>query len=113
MDENILRKRLRALKKYCPKAYKYLIFNLNENTRLQKDGTYEVELHTSKEFQYVYGQIKVIYELKGQLVNYIDIQPSQFLEDGYRSDLDVYKGMFYRDARDKFKIDLMYAYLKV
>lgn len=36
-----------------------------------------------------------------------NIEPSQFLLDGYMSSLDTYKGICYRDNKDKFKIDLI------
>ena len=36
-----------------------------------------------------------------------DIEPSQFLLDGYVYELDTYRGMPYRNQRDKFKIELM------
>lgn len=35
------------------------------------------------------------------------IEPSQFFLDGYMSSLDTYKGIYYRNKKDKFKIDLV------
>ena len=34
-------------------------------------------------------------------------QLPQFLLDGYKSELRTYKSIYYRDEKDKFKIDLM------
>ena len=100
---NQFNKKMRALKKYCPQAYKYLLF---EHQNPMKDGIYEEELPTSKEFKFVYGQIKIKYEIKNGVLNYQDIEPSQFFLDGYRFDLNVYKGIYYRNNRDKFMINL-------
>ena len=71
------------------------------------NGVYFEELYTSKEFEQVYGKIKLIYSVVNRLVIIEDIEPSQFLLDGYIYELDTYKGMPYRNERDKFKIDLM------
>ena len=98
---NQFNKKLRALKKYCPQAYKYLLFEYQKEV---KDGTYEEELPTSKKFKFVYGQIKIKYEIKDGVPYYQE--PSQFFMDGYRFDLDVYKGIYYRNNRDKFMINL-------
>ena len=70
------------------------------------DGIYEEELPTSKEFKFVYGQIKIQYEIKNGIPYYQNLEPSQFFMDGYRFDLNVYKGIYYRNNRDKFMINL-------
>ena len=36
----------------------------------------------------------------------LDIEPAQFLIDGYITDLDIYEGIPYRNERDLFKIRL-------
>ena len=36
----------------------------------------------------------------------IDLKPSDFLMDGHNYDLEVYKSIYYRNSKDKFKIDL-------
>ncbi len=100
---NQFNKKLRALKKYCPQAYKHLLF---EHQIQREDGVYEEELPTSKEFGFVYGQIKIQYEIKNGVPYYLNLEPSQFFLDGYRFDLNVYKGIYYRNNRDKFMINL-------
>lgn len=100
---NLFNKKMRALKKYCPQAYKYLLF---EHQNSMKDGIYEEKLPTSKEFKFVYGQITIKYEVKNGVPYYKDLEPSQFFIDGYRIDLNVYKGIYYRNNRDKFMINL-------
>lgn len=112
MEENELNKRLRSLKKYCPQSYKYLIFKFKNNNTFSNDGEYELELPTSSEFKFIYGVIKVKYIVKSNVPRIIEISPDDFLLDGYLSDLDCYRGMFYRNEKDKFKIDMMYALRK-
>ena len=107
-DENDFIKKSRSLKKYCPRAYKDLVFNLDrEELSTLPNGVYSKELYTSKEFELVYGKIKLVYSVVNRLVIMEDIEPSQFLLDGYVYELDTYRGMQYRNKRDKFKIDLM------
>lgn len=105
--DNEFNQKLRSLKKYCPLAYKYLIFEIDKNNFFKfEDGMYEVYLPTAKEFKFLYGQIKLkcLVENKNTI---FDLEPSQFLLDGYKSELRTYKSIYYRDEKDKFKIDLM------
>lgn len=106
LDENDFNKKKRSLKKYCPIAYKELLFRTRCEIVNTKDGTYTRALKTSSEFKFIYGQIELVYSVKNGIVTILDIQPSQFLIDGYTSELKTYKGIFYRDKRDMFKIDL-------
>ena len=105
--ENDFIKKLRSLKKYCPQAYKFIIFNFKDVYLDVKDGKYTLNLPTSNEFKVVYGQIKLIYRVKNKTIKFVDLEPTDFLMDGYKFDLKVYKSMFYRNTKDKFKIDLM------
>lgn len=107
-DENDFTKKLRSLKTYCPRAYKDLIFNVNKSDLFSlKDGNYQKSLYTSKDFEFVYRQIQLIFTVSNGDVVIEDITPQQFLLDGYFNLLEVYKGMPYRNNKDKFKIDLM------
>lgn len=100
-------KKVRALKKYCPLAYKYLIFKIDKNDFLKfNDGMYEINLPTAKEFKFLYGQIKLKCFIENKKAIF-DLEPSQFLLDGYKSELRTYKSIYYRNEKDKFKIDLM------
>lgn len=112
-DNNEFNKKLRSLKKYCPQAYKYFIFKIHKCKKLNKlDGKYELNLPTSDEFRFIYGQIKVKYSVVNGIIIYEDLEPSQFLLDGYRFDLEIYKSQYFRDKKDKFKIDLMFELKK-
>lgn len=108
IDENDFNKKIRSLKTYCPIAYKQLIFKVKKELDANvPDGIYRRELESSKEFKLVYGKIELVYRVyKGEIIME-NIEPSQFLLDGYMSSLDTYKGICYRDNKDKFKIDLI------
>ena len=105
-ENNMLNKKIKSLKKYCPQAYKYLIFTFKKECSNQYDGLYEIDLPTTEEFKFVYGQIKLIYKIKNKKIMLIDLKPSDFLMDGHNYDLEVYKSIYYRNSKDKFKIDL-------
>lgn len=107
LDENDFNKKKRSLRKYCPIAYKELLFKTRHEIVNTTDGIYAKALKTSREFKFIYGQIELVYSVKNGIVTILDIQPSQFLIDGYTSELKTYKGIFYRDKRDMFKIDLL------
>lgn len=107
LDENDFIKKMRSLKTYCPMAYKDLIFNTNKKElRNFPDGKHFLNLYTYEEFKFVYGQIQLVFSVKNGCVIIEDIKPQQFLMDGYYNLLDIYKGVPYRNNRDKFKIDL-------
>lgn len=106
-NDNGFTKKLRSLKKYCPQSYKFVIFKFKDNYLNVEDGEYSINLPTSMEFKFVYGQIKLIYQVTNKVIKFIDLEPSDFFIDGYRFDLEVYKSIFCRNAKDKFKIDLM------
>lgn len=113
-DENDFIKKMRSLRTYCPIAYKDLLFNVNiQDFQSVKDGIYEYELKTSKEFRFVYGQIKVVYSVTNGVVIIENLQPAQFLLDGYLNMLDTYKGLPYRHSKDKFKINMLEKTKKV
>ena len=105
-NENDFKKKLRSLKRYCPRAYKEVIFNFKNTLNNDQDGLYKKTLTTSKEFRFIYGQIEIVYQVKKNIITIITINPSQFLLDGYVEELKTYKGVFYRNSQDKFKIDL-------
>lgn len=107
LDENDFTKKMRSLKKYCMRSYKDLIFNTQlKDFYSLEDGVYIKNLYTSEEFKFVYGQIQLIYSVNKGHVVIEDLLPREILLDGCINLLGVYKGVPYRDDRDKFKIDL-------
>lgn len=108
LDENDFIRKFRSLKKYCPKTHKYLMFEiLNKQQFDFNEGIHKIDLPTSNEFKDIYGQIELIYSTVNNTVILENLEPSNFFLAGYRKDLDTYKGMPYRDSRDKFKINLV------
>lgn len=112
-DENDFVKKLRSLKTYCPRAYKDLIFNTNmQDLFNSSDGIHIKELFTDELFKLVYGQIKLVYRIEKGKIIIENLLPQEFLLNGYINLLKTYKGMPFRDKKDKFKIDLSLAIFK-
>lgn len=108
-DECDFYRKVRSLRTYCPRSYKNYLFKISKEGYFEtEDGRYSKDIYTSKEFRFIYGQIKLIYSIEKNKVIIEDIEPAQFLIDGYKTKLETYRSMFYRDERDKFKIDLMF-----
>lgn len=107
VDENDFIRKYRALRLYCPRVFKYLVFEImNKHNFSNKEGKFEIELPTDEKFKIVYGQIKLVYSRTAKAVVLEDIQPSEILKDGYRCILNTYRGVPYRNEKDKFKIDM-------
>lgn len=109
LDENIFRQKERVLKKYMMGAYKYWIFEAVP--KLQKenkiDGKYELELPVSEVFKKVYGKVKVLFTVKNDVVILEDIVPNEILTAMHMKELPSYKGVPYRNEKDKFKIEFL------
>ncbi len=107
-DENKFNKELKALRKYCVIAAKYLFFEVIKYDFFEKrNGFYELELPTSEEFKIIYGKIKLKYSVCNGKVIFEDLEPNDFFVDGYKVELESYKGIFYRNEKDIFKINLV------
>ena len=108
-NENEFKKRERALRKYLMGAYKYWIFDALPKLKKENkiDGKYELELPVDKLFKKVYGDVKVLFSVENDVVILEDIEPSMVLLDMFRRELPSYKGVPYRNEKDKFKIELM------
>lgn len=109
LNENEFRKKERALRKYLMRAYKYWIFDAvpilqREN---KKDGKYELELPVDKLFEKVYGKVKILFTVENDIVIIEDIVPGDILSAMFSRELPSYKGIPYRNEKDKFKIELM------
>ncbi len=114
LDVNDFIKKFRSLKTYCPRTYKELIFKINKDDFYNKpNGRYKINLYTSREFKYVYGQISLIYSVEDKTVIIEDLLPNDFFLTGYYELLKNYKGIPYRNQKDKFKIDLFMSIKKM
>lgn len=107
-NEQEFNKKIKALRKYCPLAHKQLVFKVTKGLVNQhENGKHCVNLRTSNEFKFVYGQISLVFTVKDKKIVINDLLPSKFFLDGHRHELGVYKGIYYRNNKDKFKIDLL------
>lgn len=109
IDENTFKKKERVLRKYIMVAYKYWIFEVVPKLQKEnkKDGQYELELPVDKLFEKVYGKLKVLFSVKNDVVILEDIVPNEILIDMFNRELPTYKGVPYRNEKDKFKIELL------
>lgn len=109
VDENSYKKQERALRKYCMKSYKNLVFDVIPSIRNEKfkDGDYEYDLLTDKKFALVYGKIKLRFFVHGNVIVIKGLEPEEILISMYSVELPTYKGIPYRDEKDLFKIKIV------
>lgn len=107
LDENEFKKKMRAVKRYSTNAYKYWLFDVIPKLKIEgkKDGKYELQLPVNEIFQKVYGEVKILLSVQNDVVILEDITPSDMLMEMHNKDLPTYKGVPYRNNKDKFKID--------
>lgn len=111
LDNNLYKKKQRALAKYFRKAYKYLIFEavpkLKEPGKI--DGLYQVELPVDDLFVKVYGKLLLKFNVKNDVAMIEDIVPNDILIACYEKDLPIYRGIPYDTKKDLEKIKIMEA----
>lgn len=107
LDENDFKRKKQSLRKYCPQAFKFLVFDLRSRLENTTQGKHKIKLPTSEEFKFVHGQIELIYSIRNNTIIFEDIKPSDFLLKGYVRELDTYNGIFIKDKTDIFKINLL------
>jgi hypothetical protein len=107
-DANEFNKKLRALKKYQMRSYKYIIFKLDyEKDFSMVKGRHELEIPTDPIFKKIYGQVKIIYYVFEEGLIIEDLVPGDILKACYMKELPSYKGVPFRDEKDIFKIKLV------
>lgn len=125
IDENYFKKLERSLKKYNMVAYKKLMFEYYPKLRNgefvgevvavnkhEQTETYELKLPTDSLFVKVYGEVKLTYTAykNEHTIMLINLEPSEILMNGHKSELTAYKGIMISKAnaeKEKFKIDLL------
>lgn len=106
LDENDFKKKLRGLRMYFPRAYKYLIFKVF-NGKFKYDessGLHYVELPVGKIEKLLYGPFRLYYYCQNETVIITDLTP-KILQLGHMKILDVYKGYPITSEQDIFKIE--------
>ena len=114
IDDQLMRIKEKALDKVSRLAYKDLIFNVKEEIRngIFDRGTFEgdiyrVALKQDSVHEFVYGKIEAVFRINHEekTFEFLEIEPSEFIMEVHRKILPIYKGVMYRNDRDKFKID--------
>ena len=108
LDFNDYMKLERALKKYCMRTYKELIFETSKQIRnIKEDGQYEVELYTDELFKKVYGQIKLKFFIQNNVVVITELTPREILSNLHSVLAKTYKGVPYTNDYELFKIKMI------
>jgi len=109
LDENDYKKKLKELKKYFMKSYKYLIFQIMPNLIVlgKKDGIYSVDIPIDDLFVKCYGQLKLYFSVKNDVVIIEDIMPCDILLQCHMKMLPIYHGIPYYQDKDLFKLKVL------
>ena len=108
LDENDFNKQLRAIRTYFMNVYKYLTFDFFKKGIFEQEiGVHWLYLPTDRLFEKVYGKLMMQYEVTDRVIILIRFEPRDILIAGYISELNTYKGVFYRDEKDKKKIEII------
>lgn len=105
-NESDMTKCLRSLRKYNMRAYKQLIFEVNELKHIE-DNEYRINLKSDLKFQKVYGQIYITVLLQDSEIILKRLEPHGFLIAGHNIELESYKGVPIVSRKEKFKIDFL------
>lgn len=109
LDENLYRKKKKALARYFRRTYKYLSMKVIPTLGKEgkKDGIYEIYLPTEELFEKVYGKIYLHFSVKNDVAIIEDILPNDILISCYEKDLPTYKGIPYETIKDLKKIKIV------
>ena len=109
LDENLYRKKKKALARYFRRNYKYLSMKVIPTLGKEgkKDGVYEIYLPTEELFEKVYGKIYLHFSVKNDVAIIEDILPNDILISCYEKDLPTYKGIPYETIKDLKKIKIV------
>lgn len=109
LDENLYRKKKKALARYFRRNYKYLSMKVipTLGKEKKKDGIYEIYLPTEELFEKVYGKIYLHFSVKNDVAIIEDILPNDILISCYEKDLPTYKGIPYENENDLKKIKIV------
>ena len=125
INENEFKVKERTIRKYNMLAYKELLFNyypklkngnflgtIIETNEDENTLSYELKIPTDKLFEKVHGEMRLhytVYQDKG-IILLTNITPDSILDEGYRIELNTYKGVMISKSnpkKDMFKIELL------
>lgn len=109
LDEGNFKKKLKSLKMYFMKSYKYLTFEIMPNiTKFgKKDGIYSIDIPIDEYFVKCYGKLQLYFSVKNEVVIIEDLLPSEILMQCYMKMLPLYHGVPYYQEKDLFKLKLL------
>ena len=125
INENEFKVKERTIRKYNMLAYKELLFkyypklkngkflgDIIETNEEENILSYELKIPTDKLFEKVHGEMRLhytVYQEKG-IILLTNITPDSILDEGYRTELNTYKGVMISKSnpkKDMFKIELL------
>ena len=125
INENEFKVKERTIRKYNMLAYKELLFNyypklkngnflgdIIETNEEENTLSYELKIPTDKLFEKVHGEMRLhytVYKNKG-IILLTNITPDSILDEGYRTELNTYKGVMISKSnpkKDMFNIELL------
>lgn len=108
IDKNDFTKKYKGLRRICPRAFKYLCFEVFKKNLFDKnDGKHILELPTDNLFKCVYGQVELVYSTSQGIIVIEDLKPNGILLRNYMGDIKIYKGIPYNNNQDLFKIKIL------
>lgn len=109
IDENNFRKKIKGMKRYFIKSYKYLSFNIMpELIKTGKcDGNYSVEIPIDEYFKKCYGNLQLYFSIKNDVVIIEDILPNEILIQCHMKNLPIYHGIPYYQHKDLIKLKIL------
>ena len=109
LDEVSYNKKLRGLRQYFMKSYKYLTFNIlpSLSDPGKKDGVYSVDIPTDYFFEKCYGKLQLLFSVKNDVVIIEDLVPSDILLQCHMKLLPLYHGTPFYQEKDLFKLKLL------
>ena len=125
INENEFKVKERTIRKYNMLAYKELLFNyypklkngnflgtIIETNEDENTLSYELKIPTDKLFEKVHGEMRLHYTVyqDKEIILLTNITPDSILDEGYRTELNTYKGVMISKSnpkKDMFKIELL------
>lgn len=109
LDEITYKKKLRGLRQYFMKSYKYLTFEIMPNLIEigKKDGIYSVDIPTDYFFEKCYGKLQLLFSVKNDVVIIEDLVPHDILMQCHMKLLPLYHGTPYYQEKDLVKLKVL------
>ena len=109
LDETDFKKKLKGLKRYFLKSYKYLTFKITPELIKtgKKDGSYSVEIPIDDYFKKCYGKLELYFSIKNDVVILEDLFPREILMQCHMKELPLYHGVPYYQKKELNKLKVL------